>query len=101
MPERRIRWTLIHEFGHYWLEHTEDSELADAEADFFAKNVLAPPLFVYHFNIKNYIELSEKFQLSNEASINSWNYYIKWLKKRNNSLTYEEKYILDIYELLN
>ena len=33
MPKRRIRFTIMHELGHIWLDHTEHSELAEAEAE--------------------------------------------------------------------
>ena len=47
MLKERIRFTIMHEIGHIVLDHSEHSELAEAEANFFAKYALAPPhLFI-------------------------------------------------------
>lgn len=37
MPKERIKFTIMHEIGHIRLDHTEHSELAEAEANYFAK----------------------------------------------------------------
>lgn len=37
----RQRWTILHEIGHIRLDHTQESELAEAEANFFAKYSIA------------------------------------------------------------
>ena len=37
MYDRRIRFTIMHEIGHIVLDHTEHSDLAESEANFFAK----------------------------------------------------------------
>ena len=97
MPERRIRWTLMHEMGHYFLKHSEASELAEAEADFFAKNILAPPILIQYMNIKDSFELYNTFKLSDEASEYSWKYYNNWLKKRQTELDEIEKEVLNVY----
>ena len=47
MYDRRIRFTIMHEIGHIVLDHTEHSDLAESEANFFAKYALAPPPLVH------------------------------------------------------
>lgn len=80
MPERRIRFTIMHELGHIWLDHTEHSELAEAEANFFAKYSLAPPPLIHQLQIEDYIELAEKFELSEDCAYFAMQFYAKWLR---------------------
>lgn len=40
--ETTIRFTIAHELGHIVLKHTEDTLIADKEANCFARNVLCP-----------------------------------------------------------
>ena len=42
----------MHECGHIVLDHTEDSELAEAEAKFFAKEIDICESNSYNFNFK-------------------------------------------------
>lgn len=76
----RLNWTILHEIGHLVLEHTEHCELADAEADFFAKYAIAPPILVDKLNLKSAKEIQDYFYISKTAANNSWEYYQRWLK---------------------
>ncbi|MFR4987352.1 MAG: ImmA/IrrE family metallo-endopeptidase [Lachnospirales bacterium] len=38
----RIRFTIAHELGHYFLNHTEHNDINEKEADCFARNLLCP-----------------------------------------------------------
>lgn len=76
----RINNTILHEIGHIVLDHTEESELAEAEVNFFAKYALVPPVLVYKLNIKNPNKISEIFDVSIQAGYYAYNYYRKWLK---------------------
>ena len=80
MPSRRIRFTLMHELGHIILDHTEHSELAESEANYFAKYALAPPPLVHKLKIGDYLELAEKFDISYECAYYSMQKYLKWLR---------------------
>lgn len=91
MPTERIRFTIMHELAHIELEHTEGSELAEAEANFFAKYALAPPPLVHYVKPDDYLELSKYFELSKELAFYSMKFYNKWLK-------YGSSYYLD-YEV--
>lgn len=76
----RINFTLMHEIGHIVLEHSEDSELADKEANFFAKFALAPPVLIHRLQIKEPIQIAQIFEISYEMACNALSYYNKWLK---------------------
>lgn len=80
MPYGRINNTITHEDGHIVLDHTEDSELAEKEAKFFAKFALAPPVLIHKFKLKNAAAVAERFEVSYEAAIYAWKYYQKWLR---------------------
>lgn len=42
LSTQRVRFTLAHELGHCALGHLEDDEVADLEANCFARNLLCP-----------------------------------------------------------
>lgn len=83
-PYRRINNTIMHEIGHIVLDHTEDSELAEKEVNFFAKYALAPPVLLHRWNLTDPIEVADKFEISNEAAKYACNYYKKWLSHHDN-----------------
>lgn len=76
----RINNTILHEIGHIVLDHTEESELAEAEVNFFAKYALVPPVLVYKLNINSPNKISEIFDVSIQAGYYAYDYYRKWLK---------------------
>lgn len=76
----RIRFTIMHEIGHIVLAHTQHSELAESEANFFAKYALAPPPLVYTTQPEDYVDLAEQFDLSQEFAYNAMEFYNKWLR---------------------
>lgn len=76
---KRQNNTILHEIGHIVLDHTEDSELADKEANFFAKYSLVPPILVYKFNIKSIEKIEEIFEVSHQAAVYAFDYYKKWI----------------------
>lgn len=75
----RQRFSILHEIGHIVLGHKQDSELADAEADFFAKYAIAPPMLVHVIKPSDYLDIAQAFGLSYECAFNSMVYYNKWL----------------------
>jgi Zn-dependent peptidase ImmA (M78 family) len=42
----RKRWTLAHEIGHIYLEHTKDNAEEEREANLFASELLMPELVI-------------------------------------------------------
>ncbi len=88
----RINNTIMHEIGHIILEHTEDSELADKEVNFFAKYALAPPVLIHTLALKDAYSIAKVFDISHEAATYALSYYLKWLQYgRKNYTSYELK----------
>ena len=79
-PLGRQRFSILHEIGHIILGHRQDSELADAEADFLAKFAIAPPMLVHVIKPSDYLDIAQAFGLSYECAFNSMSYYNKWLR---------------------
>lgn len=76
----RINWTILHEIAHLILGHTEHCSLAEAEANFFAKFAIAPPVLIHRYGLSTIEEIRDRFCISYEASEHALNYYKKWLK---------------------
>ncbi len=94
----RVNFTIMHELGHIVLGHTQESELAEAEANFFAKFALAPPVLVHKFEPKSIAQLSDIFEISYEAASYAYNYYKKWLRYGDEDYTKYEMKILGLFE---
>lgn len=65
------------------MDHTQHSELAESEANFFAKYAIAPPVLVDKFrNGASYWELLvsiyENFRVTRTAGYNCFKYYLQW-----------------------
>ena len=79
----RINFTILHEIGHIVLDHTQHSELAESEANFFAKYAIAPPVLVDKFgNETSYwdllISIYENFRVTKTSGYNCLKYYLQW-----------------------
>ena len=94
----RINYTLIHESGHIVLDHSEASELAEAEANFFAKYAIAPPPLIHKFKLKTPQEIHNIFDISLEAAEYAYNYYRKWLTYGNKDYTDYEIRLLQLFK---
>ena len=94
----RINNTLMHECGHIVLDHTEDSELAEAEAKFFAKYALAPPALIHKLGLKDAYEVYMHFDISLEAAGYAYSYYCKWLNYGNKNYTNYELKLLQLFK---
>ena len=79
-PYKRINNTIMHEIAHIVLDHLEESELAEAEANFFAKYAIAPPVLIHRYHLSTADDIQERFCISHEAAKNVMIYYKKWLK---------------------
>ncbi len=90
MPYGHVRFTILHEIGHIVLGHLQESDVAEAEANFFAKFAIAPPSLVDLIKPNDYIEIARAFDLSSESALNSWSYYRKW-QSINSTTDYELK----------
>ena len=89
MSRQRIRFTILHEIGHIVLGHRQSSELAEAEANFFAKYAIAPPILVHYIRPADYVDISEAFDISLECAFYSMNYYAKWFNFSRKDSIYE------------
>ncbi|PRS09605.1 hypothetical protein C6W22_01855 [Bacillus atrophaeus] len=82
IPER-IRFTLMHEIGHIYMNHLVELEetilrrskmteskyrVLENEVNSFARNVLAPAVLVKHLDIKTEAELISYFKISKRAA---------------------------------
>lgn len=66
--EGRIRFSLMHELGHYILGHKETSKENEIEADYFASSVLAPRIAIWRIWHPTAEEIHRRFGLSYAAS---------------------------------
>ncbi|MBE6811073.1 MAG: ImmA/IrrE family metallo-endopeptidase [Ruminococcaceae bacterium] len=91
----RINNTITHECGHIVLDHTEESELAEAEAKFFAKYTLALPVLIHKIKYSEPSAIADRFDISYEAAGYALSYYRKWLRYGNANYTpYEERQLM-------
>ena len=98
MGYRRINNTLAHECGHIVLDHTEETELAEAEAKFFAKFALAPPALIHKLKLKGAYEIYDHFDISIEAAGYAFSYYREWLTYGNRDYTDYELRLLQLFK---
>lgn len=86
MPPARIRFTIMHEIGHFQLGHIKigtNNETEEAEANYFAKYALAPSVIIHKnlYPCVNPERIQNMFLISKEASVYAYSLYLKWLKK--------------------
>lgn len=92
----RINQTIMHEIGHYALGHTEEGEVEEAEAKFFSKYALAPPALIHNLGQNITIEIiMEKFDISYQAAVYAYGYYLNWLRFGERDYTSYEIKMLD------
>jgi Zn-dependent peptidase ImmA (M78 family) len=95
---RRINNTIMHEIGHIVLDHTEDSELAEKEVNFFAKYALVPPILVHKLEINSPLQIVRLFDVSFEAAKYAFDYYQKWLEFGGSDYTRYELITLELFK---
>lgn len=95
----RINQTIMHEIGHFAMGHIKGEEEEEAEANFFAKYALAPPPLIHNFiNKVTPDAIRDLFDLSNEAAVNAFWYYKKWLQNGSRDYTDYEERMLDLFQ---
>lgn len=77
-PDRRIRFSLMHELGHHILEHKNDLPQNELEADYFASNMLAPRIAIYYAKCKYRKDIEVIFNVSSAASYRIAQDFIVW-----------------------
>lgn len=85
--ELRCRFTMMHEAGHIWLNHIYPGEIAEAQANFFARFCLAPPVLVHHFQCEYERDVASHFRISDECARHAWNHYQGWLNRPTEELS--------------
>jgi hypothetical protein len=86
---KKIRFTLMHEIGHIVLKHNNKNLLAEAEANFFAQYILAPPVLIYANDSTvdmNEIKIQDLFNVTSTASEYIYQHYTNWLNQ--NSISF-------------
>lgn len=97
--EGRKRYTIMHEIGHIVLGHMGESELAEKEANFFAKYALVPPPLIHELGLDNPEDISDIFEISYEAAEYAYSYYGKWLRFGSSEYTDYECILLDLFKM--
>jgi len=102
--ERR-NWSLAHEVGHVYLDHTEDGEIEEIEAHYFASQLFMPEFTLYMMK-KNYGEfdaedLAEIFGVSYSAAKKRLNSFKRMAmvnaSKRDMAIWERQKEKIDLY----
>lgn len=96
--DARIKMTLMHEVAHRRLKHSCESEVAESEARFFAKYIIAPPVIIYALGLNSVSQIMSHFDNSYEAATYSWDYYQKWLMYSGKGFTEQEQKLLRIFD---
>lgn len=97
---KRVRYTIMHEIGHYILGHIKTGEEEEAEAMFFAKYALAPIPLIHNMKCEiNILNIMDIFDISYSAAKNTLNNYQKWLHYGENEYTDYEKDLLQLFEV--
>ena len=64
----RLAHSIAHEIAHIWLEHPNDNEPYETEANYFAAYLLAPIPIIIEMGFKDACEVKEYFGISYEAA---------------------------------
>lgn len=99
ISERRQRFTIMHEIGHIVLEHNEDTiyEIAESEANFFARNALAPIPILLTNNLVDVYDIYETFNVSFECAEITFNALSKRIRYGHIELKDYEQKLLDLF----
>lgn len=65
------KFTLAHELGHIILGHTNDNEIADKEANCFARNLLCPIQIIIGFQLETVSDYTNCFHISEPMAVAS------------------------------
>ena len=65
---KRIRFSLMHELGHYILGHKEESIENEQEADYFASYILAPRIAIIRTGCRTADDIHDQFEVSYAAA---------------------------------
>lgn len=96
----RQNFTILHEIGHIVLDHTGRGEHEEDEANFFAKYAIAPPILVDKINPRSWLDIYDRFDISETAAAYAYRYYLKWKGHHKLQKTYTdyENRLLQYYD---
>jgi hypothetical protein len=78
----RIRFSIMHELGHIELGHGEyRDEKKEAEANYFASNMLAPRMAIHYSRCNNHVHVARLFNISIEAAQIAFDDYRRWHRR--------------------
>lgn len=80
--EKRVNYSIMHELAHIWLNHKEQSELAEKEANYFAAQALCPDELIEYYQVFNPEQISKTFNVSVEFAQNRLNSYLTHLHNK-------------------
>ncbi len=80
----RVRFTKLHEIDHLLRGHLQDSELAEIDANLWAKYAIAPPVIIEELGITTADEVAQRFGTSMECASNVLSQHSNWLWHRQN-----------------
>lgn len=89
-PKKRVYFSLAHELGHIVLGHLSETKKTEAEANFFASNILAPRMAIHYARCKNEADVARIFEVSCEAAQYAFDDYRRWRRyivSRRNRMT--------------
>lgn len=96
----RQEMSIFHEIGHYVMEHNHDTtksdEVKEAEAKFFAKYIMAPPVLVDLLPDKSIETIEKIFKVSHQVACIAQSNYRSWKGRFHGIYTEYEKTILEI-----
>ena len=96
----RINQTIMHEIAHFILGHTEEGDVEEAEAKFFAKYALASPVLIHNMKAeKTVTNIMDEFEIGLQAAIIALNNYHKRLAYGPKFYAVYEKQILKQLEI--
>lgn len=78
----RIRFSIMHELGHIVLDHGDyKNDELEAEANFFASNILAPRMAIHYSKCKNNVDVAKQFNMTYEAAQYAFDNYKLWHRR--------------------
>ncbi len=95
-PSGRVRFTKLHELGHVLRGHLQDSELAEIEANFFARYAIAPPVLVEKLGLTTSEEIAQHFGTSMECASYASKQHANWLRHQQDDKELDDS-ILELY----
>lgn len=94
---RRVRFTIMHEIGHIEMGHRQESILARKVADYYAAYTLAPSPVIHYCKCEDYMDIVNKFDVSQTCADICFQRYNNWLKYGGDLKKYEIG-LLDLFQ---